>query len=208
MHSAPIDQVLADLRTPDVAKQVPALEDFFSSVYDGISDSDKREVLMATLSAFESSSDRFLIGPWIPRFGDEAVIPLENLFTHTSIPEVRILSALLLLPMGSSVGVSVIVQEVESNGTYRIIAAYALTKAGVTDHVPAMIDALRQFEVITSHEFPATEDDDVLHLLELLGRLRVALPNDIRRKLADLSAPQFFQKAIQSYDVAEKTGHH
>jgi len=201
MVSPDVSRIVADLQGTDLARQVEALEKFFALPTASVSNTDRRAVLIAGVKAMEASGNPYPIAERLLRFGEEAVSPLSDLLARNPSPEVTTLAALILVNNGSRLGVPALVAEVERGGDYTIPASFALGNAGFADHVPAIIERLRRWPMPPTHEFPTADDDRALTLLEVLSKLRVPLPDDIRRKYVDPQAPQFFRLAVERHRV-------
>jgi len=205
MHLFDVSHLVTDLQGTDFVRQAQALEKFFALPETSVKESERRAVLAAGVKALETSSQPFLIAERLSRFRDEAIQPLLDLLARNPSPEVTTLAALILVNNGSLLGVPVLVAEVERGGEFITLASFALANAGITDHVPAIIEQLRHYQVTADREFPSTEDDRVLNLLDVLSKLRVPLPDDIRQKFADPQAPRFFHLAIEQHHTGGST---
>lgn len=195
MLTATLSQILSDIHSLAPERQQGALDTFFSLAYSEIDITSRREVLSAALSALERSNDPYFLAQRVARFGDEVILPLSELLANTSSQELKTLAALILLSKGSRVGVTDLVREIEQEGVYRTIASSTLTNAGVTEHVPAILNRLRRYSP-TYNEIPTTGDDEALSLLRVLKHLQIRIPEDIRKKFSDPSIPNYFRTAI------------
>ncbi len=196
-----VNRLIGDIQGSDLARQVGALEEFLALPTTSVSDSDRQAVLVAGVRALEESSNPYPIAERLARFREEAVPPLESLLSRSPSSEAATLAALILVNNGSRLGVPPLVAEVRCGGNYIIPASFALAHAGVADHVPAIIEKLRQYPITPTREFPATEDDCVLNLLDVLNKLRVPLPEDIRLKFSEPQVPQYFRSAVERHHV-------
>ncbi len=198
-------EILADLQGSALASQVLALEKFFALPPASISDASRRVLFRASVRAMETASDPYLLAERLLRFRGEAVPLLLDLLTRTPSSEVRILASLILVNNGSKVGVPALVEEIERGGDYLIMASYALANAGFCDHAPVLIDRPRRWSRPPCRDIPTTDDDLLLSLLDVLHKLRVPLPEDIRQKFSDPRASRFFRLAAERHDVGGST---
>lgn len=198
-----LQSCLSELQASDSDRQVTALDKFFQLHSTAVSESDRHAVLMGAVKTLEASDNPYPIAERLLRFREEAVSPLSDLLARSPSSEVTTLAALILVTNGSRLGVPALVAEVERDGDYIILASFALANAGVTDHVPAIIERLHRWPVPLNREFPTAEDDMALTLLEVLKKLRVPLPEEIRRKFSDPRVPQLFHSAVEKYNIDE-----
>jgi hypothetical protein len=172
---------------------------FFALPATSVSDADRQAVLIAAVKAMEASSTPYPIAERLLRFREGAITPLSDLLARNRSSELTTLAALILVNNGSRLGVPTLVTEVERGGDYLVMASLALANAGFTDHVPAIIERLRRWSMPRDREFPTAQDDVVLSLLDVLNKIRMPLPDDIRRKFADPQAPKFFRLAVERH---------
>jgi len=201
MSISAVGQIIADLQGIDLARQVDALEKFFLLPTVSVSESDRQAVLTVAVNALEKSTNPYPIAERLLRFREEAVPPVADLLARNPSQEVKTLAALILINNGSRLGVPALVEEVDRGGDYLVTASLALANAGVIDHASTIIERLRRCSVPPLREFPTAEDDVVLALITVLRKLRVPLPEDIRRKFCDPQAPWFFRSAVEQHNV-------
>ncbi|MFO0852424.1 MAG: hypothetical protein U0871_28265 [Gemmataceae bacterium] len=201
MNDFNLKSCLSELQSTDSDRQVTVLDRYFRLPIAVVSDADRQAVLLEAVKALEKSDNPYPIAERLLRFREEAVPAVAELLARNPSPEVTTLAALILVNNGSRLGVPDLVAEVERGGDYLVTASLALANAGFTDHIPAIIERLRQWPMPPDREFPTTEDDVVLSLLDVLCKLRVPLPDDIRRKLLDPRGPQFFRSAVERHHV-------
>lgn len=196
MQPFSVSRLVESLCANDLASQVEALDRFFSLPTGAVSNSERRDVMTASVKALEASSNPYPIAERVVRFGPDAIPLLVDLLNRSKSAEVKTLVALILVNNGSHVGVPVLVQEIERGGSYDMIASLALSNAGITDHAQAVIERLRECPVPPVSEFPATEDEVILGLIKCLKRLQIPLPTDLRSKFSAPNVSQFFREAV------------
>lgn len=198
MSKFQIEQVLHCLRYGSPSSKLDAMDTYLSIPSNSVSTSDQRKVLEAALKAMEDTTNGPFVAERLLRFGQLAEQTLIEFMAHTTKPEARVLAALILLNKGYRVGVPVLVQEVEKEGSYRSLASNTLANAGISAHVPAILNRIRNYSTPCLGEFPTTADDEILNLIDTLKRLQVELPEDIKTKFSGPTVPQFFQDAVAS----------
>ena len=174
-----------------------ALDEFFS-LPTSVSKSDRRNVLLESIRALETSTNPYVIAERVLRFRSEAIAPLADLLTRTHSSEVKTLASLILINNRSDVGKTALIEEISREGPYRVMASFALANAGFPDHVPLIVQTLRQYEIVPSREFPSNDDSEIISFFEVLNRLRVQLPDDIKQKYSGSEAPRFFRREVKS----------
>jgi hypothetical protein len=135
----------------------------------------------AAVDALARGPNRFLVAERIHRLGSVCVEPLERLLGTSEDPEARVLAALVLLQLGSHVGVDVLLDAVREQGPDATLAAVWLGKSGVR----AVADIV--VEQLVSSDFRDVDRDlSYVGLLERMGR---ALPVEFVERVRSESAP-------------------
>ena len=197
MNNHNLSSCLLELQSSDSDRQVRALDWYFRLPAATISKTERQAVLLAGVKALEISDNPYPIAERLLRFREEAVPCLSELLTRNTSAEVNTLAALILVNNGSRLGVPALVAEVECGGEFISLASHALANAGFTEHVSAIIDWLRRWPMPPDREFPTGDDDLALSLLDVLNRLQMPLPEDIRQKFSEPGVPAFFRTAIE-----------
>ncbi len=186
MSDLNLSSILSELSTCDSDRQVMALDQYFRLPTSSVSESQNRSVVSAAVKAMEISDNPYPVAEKVLRFGAEKIQPLIDLLARNTSSEVATLAALILVKNNYNQGVPFLVDEVKHSGVYFVIASRALASAGCADHVNYVFEKLRQHTVFLNSEFPSTDDEVALSLLNDLDTLNVQVPSDIRSKLYGL----------------------
>lgn len=197
MEITNIPSILQKLRSCDPDSQMSALDEFFS-LPTSVSESDRRIVLLEAIRALGTSTNPYVIAERVLRFGTDAIAPLIDLLTRAQSSEVKTLASLILINNQSDVGKTALIEEIRREGPYRVMASFALANAGFSDHVPLIVQKLRQYEIVRGCEFPSNDDGEMISFFEVLNQLRVQLPDDIKQKYSGSEAPRFFWDSVKS----------
>jgi HEAT repeat protein len=172
MISLNLNSVMEDLGTPQVEKQVPALEQAAEIV---------NSVAREAVETLRRGPNRFLVAERLNRLGSVVVPHLERLLKESDDSETRILAALVLLQFDSRVGVPCLLDAVNQDEDYAGLVAEHLAKAGIDQAIEPIIKRLRNCKL--------QEVDLVLSLLDALAKLGGILPYDLQQRLSDVDVP-------------------
>jgi hypothetical protein len=166
------DRIIERLGSNDPAEQGTAMTDA-RTAFDAVAD--------AAVSALERGPNRFIIAERLHPLGSILVPRLEKVVQQANAEEARILASLVLLQLGSKLGVPVLLQAVEHNWSYAGLSAAHLARAKVIDAAPIIISRL--------WATPLEEVDLCVRLIDALKGLGVALPPDLDSKLRQEGVP-------------------
>lgn len=175
MDTLNLDTVLARLESDYPSEQAAALDDATAI----LKDFGKRLV-----DRFVRSDDRFIIWERLARFGPFVIEPLKEVLLHTADPELRGLSATVLLKLGDKSGVPALLEIISSNETVLCQAATCLAEAQITEAGDRIIERLRSLTFT-----------EKLHIIEIqclltaLKKLGGVLPSDLIERFQGSDAP-------------------
>jgi hypothetical protein len=92
-------------------------------------------------------SARYLIFERLGRFGSLIVEPLEQLLVRSDDHELRVLTAVALLSLGSRAGLEVVLDAVRADDPLVCVAARVLADTGVDEAQPRIEEAVYQCEI-------------------------------------------------------------
>jgi len=120
---------------------------------------------------FVHCNDRFIIWERLYRFGPFVTEPLKEVLSQTDDPELRGLSAMVLLKLGDKTGLPVLLEIISTGEELLCLAASRLIEAHIIEAADRMIERLRGLEMAKTYHIQC-----LLAALERLGR---ALPSDL-----------------------------
>lgn len=167
-----IDQIVERLEGSDPAEQIGAMADATAAL---------ERVAKAAVATLDRGPHRFLIAERLHSLGSILAPYLEELLQKTANEEARILSAVVLLQLGSLVGVPVLLKAVERNEEYAALGAAHLARARVHSALPVIIARLRAT--------PLENVDLSVSLLLALKELGAAIPLDLAEELKREGVP-------------------
>lgn len=170
-----LSTALARLESDSPEEQAAALDEATAML---------KEFGRRVVDRFVRCDDRFIIWERLARFGPFVVDPLKEVLAHTADPELRGLSATVLLKLGDKTGVPVLLDIVSSDETLLCQAAARLAEAQVVEAADRMIERLRSLEF--------TKRLDILGiqcLLVALKKLGRTLPADLLERFQSSDAP-------------------
>ena len=150
-------------------------------------------ISVIAVEMFKESSFAIPIAEVLSRFGEEIISPLTKFVEQSGHSEAKLLASLILLQRGIPVGVTLLLQEIASQGEYSLASARALTTAGVRAHIPLLIECVRRRPIGPNDSFPTPEQDELLTIIRLLVEMDVSIPSDIYGRLTATDAPVFLR---------------
>jgi hypothetical protein len=185
MNKLDLYQTVENLESGELEKQVCALEGAVEIV---------NLLAFKTVETFEKASHKFPIADRLYRFGSIMVPHLEQLLEKTEDLETKILAAVVLLRLGSQVGVDVLLNAISRDKQYPCLAASCLAAAGIKIAINPISDRLRN----ASFE----EIDLIVGLLTALEELNGEIPPDIYRLFTVADAPWQIKAIIQDRELS------
>ena len=167
-----LEELRSTLLSDDLEKQIPALDQACTLV---------QEIITITIQMLENGRQRFLVAERLHRLGPSAIEPLQSLLVRSNESEVKILVSLVLLQLGSKVGVDELLQALVIDRDYVVLIARHLAKSQIYESVDRIISRLRIAD--------STEIDLIVGLLDALVELRVEVPGDLLNHFAQPSMP-------------------
>lgn len=150
-----IDNLIADLSSDDIERQATAIERAGVLTH---------HLAHLSVDALRRGPERYVVAERLAQLGSVVVAPLEELQTQTADAEVRTLSALVLLQLGSHRGVPWLLEVLEDHRyAYACATANGLARAGVRTARSAILTRLQ--------ECPVSEYDLIVCLLLALQQL-------------------------------------
>jgi hypothetical protein len=132
------------------------------------------------VDAFKRGPERLFVAERLYRFGSVVMTPLEKLLETSEDSELRILASMVLLQLGSTVGVPWLLNAIVNDDEYACMAAMRLAEAGIVDAGDGIVARLRSCEL---------EMDGVVGLLFALEKLGHEIPLDLRKRFAAPDVP-------------------
>ncbi len=139
----------------------------------------------AAVYALQNGQDRYFVAERLPNFGSIIMEPLQALLKESADAEVKVLASLVLLRLGSKVGVPDLLQAVltEPVDRYAALIVDRLAACGVSETSEAVINRLRQLslkEIDLGKSFESNANKDfVVASLHALQTLNLPLPQDL-----------------------------
>jgi len=180
-HPANLDQELEWLKSANAAEQIPALE----AVVELTS-----YAVQQAVNALEGPHP-FLVAERLHRFGTVAIPPLEIMLRNTADPETRILAALVLLQLGSRLGVPCLLEGIHTSPNYACLSAKHLAQSGIAEAADVAIQRLRVCRL--------DEIDLILCLIDCLKTLNREIPADIRDRLTGADVPRLLRLGLSQF---------
>jgi hypothetical protein len=149
-----ISESLRKLYSNDIAEQVESMEQLAAAM---------RAIGRHVVRAFADSSNRWVAGERLYKFGQFVVEPLEEIVASIECSEVRILGSLVLGHLGSHAGMPHLLAALPHEDEYLCVIAQHLTRAGVGDAGEMIIARLRAL--------PLSRSDDIVCLVDSLEKL-------------------------------------
>lgn len=133
---------------------------------------------------FVRCEDRFIIWERLARFGPFVIEPLQEVLLQSEDPEVRGLSATILLKLGDKTGVPVLLDIISSDEALLCQAAARLAEAQVVEAGDRMIERLRALQFTKKLDIVGIQC--LLVALKKLGR---TLPADLLERFQSADTP-------------------
>lgn len=181
MMSGSYLRVIEDLDSNQVENQIPALEQATKIV---------NSLAVKAVDALRRGPNRFLVAERLNLLGSVVAPHLEKLLKESDDSETRILAAIVLLQLGSKVGVPCLLDALNKDEEYAGLAAEHLAKVGIKEANYHIINRLRSCKL--------KQVDIVVSLLDALAKLGGILPSDLRERLVASDAPWQIRTMIES----------
>jgi hypothetical protein len=172
MNGIEVDRMISDMTSGQPDRQIPALDQACHLV---------NHLVQIAVDALEAGPERFLVAERLHWLGPTAVGPLEVLLMRTDNSEVRILASLVLLQLGSRVGIHWLLQGVLEDHNYAGLVVGHLAKNGIYEAVDRIVARLRVSD--------AADLDLIVASLDALETLKADLPSDLLTKFTAPSMP-------------------
>lgn len=137
MDDLNLNSVLSRLESDDPGEQAYALDEATAIL---------KEFGRKVVDRFVRCEDRFIIWERLFRFGPFVIEPLQEILLHTEDPELRGLSATVLLKLGDRTGIPILLEIISSDETLLCQAAARLAEAQVVEAADCMIERLRSLD--------------------------------------------------------------
>lgn len=172
MRKLDVYKTLENLESGELEKQVIAVDTAAEIV---------NLLALKTVETFGKAAHKFPLADRLYRFGSIMVPHLEQLLNKTEDSETKILAAVVLLRLGSEVGIDVLLNAISRDEQYPCLAGSCLAAAGIKIAINYISDRLRNatFE----------ETDLIVGLLTALEELNGEIPADIYGRFTVADAP-------------------
>ena len=171
MSLANLNCVITDLSSNQVEKQIAALDKAGEIV----------DVLVRkAVDALKCGPDRLFVAERLYRFGSVVIPPLGDLLEPSDDSEVHILASMVLLQLGSKVGIPWLLDAIVKDDEYACMAAHRLAEAGIADAGSRIVARLRS---------PELDLDQIVSLLSALEHLDHEIPKDLQRQFTAPDVP-------------------
>ena len=163
----------------------------------------------AAVYALQHGQDRYFVAERLHNFGSVIVEPLQALLKESTNTEAKILASLVLLRLGSKVGISILLEAVltEPVDRYASLVVDRLAANSISEASTAIIARLRQFilrEADLGKSFESNADKDfVVSSLHAMQTLNSPLPQDLLTYLTALGIPVEINSLLSSERAAE-----
>jgi hypothetical protein len=159
---------IKDLESNDPDVQLPALDRAFRFV---------RTVTSAAVKTLlHPSVERTIVGDQILKFGSIAIPEIEKLFKTSADRDMKTISALLLLNLGSKEGANHLLTVVRNNEERALLAAITLGAAKIQEAVGPITEMLRDDKI-------GRDPTKVASLIVALRCLTAQMPDDLQHRL-------------------------
>ena len=155
-----------------------------------------QDLVQMVIDAFgKGRDDCFLIAERLHRFGSLIVDPLMQTYERTSSDEVKSLSAIVLLRMGSNDVIQWLLDRilVDPPDPYLCLIVQSLARRNVKEAGGCIISRLRSYDTspsVIGRSFESNRaKDTIVCLLHALDVLDVPIPEDLRRRYSALEIP-------------------
>lgn len=172
MKQTSLEALRANLLSENLEEQIPALDQACKLVED---------IITIAVQMLEKGPERYLVAERLPRLGPTVVEPLQSLLLRSSNSEVKVLASLVLLRLGSEIGMDVLMHALSVDRNYPVLIAEHLAARKVCESADRMISRLRTAE--------PDEIDLIVGFLRALAELRAEIPADLMSRFTQPSMP-------------------
>jgi len=183
MNTFDLKSVITDLESDSTEAQVLAIEAATEIV---------NNLVEKALETFQRSPDRLFIAERLANFGVAIVAPLEKLTNDSNNLEVIILASLVLLQLGSKVGVRKLLDAFLESDDYACLIARHMVKANIDGFGDNIVTRLRLCEI--------EQDKFIVCLLEELKKLNYDLPSDLYSRFSDSHVSADIQYVVRNFN--------
>ena len=163
-------QLRSNLLSEDLERRIPALDQACELV---------QEIVKIGVQMLEKGPARFLVAERLHGLGRTIIEPLQSLLIRSKESEVQILAALVLLQLGSEVGIPVLLQALDTDREYVLLIARHLAANKVDESIDKIVFRLRSAQ--------DSEIDLIVGLLSALRTLEAKVPEDLLRRFEQSS---------------------
>jgi hypothetical protein len=182
-----IDELLQSLVSSDIEKQNIALEKAVEVV----------SVLVQTsVNGIITSSQPWLVAERVVKFGSIALESLQDLYLTAPTEKVKIIAALLLLHLGSEIGVSTLLDCIETDDEYAPLVAGKLAEFCIPGASDKIISRLYKLKADDLKIYANV--DLIVTLLLALEKLKVDLPTTLKQQFGDPQIPWQIRSIIEA----------
>jgi hypothetical protein len=162
-----VNEIFNDFESDEISKRILAIEESCSII---------KTLTDKILDYFKNTSERFLIAERLPSAGRAIVSPLEDLLVESNDREIRILTSLVLLELGSYKGKDILLEAIDFENEYIHLILKSLAGKKVNEAKIKIIDKILRSNV---------EDIDLLiSLLNSLNCFTKVLPDEVINKFS------------------------
>lgn len=187
MSKVNLNSLIEDLDSQQIEQQISAIEETVNII---------ETLAKRAVAALENSPNRFLVAERLNRFGSIIVPHLEQLLDKSKNSEVKILASLVLLQQNSQAGISILLNAIESDREYAVLAAQNLATAEIKDAIEPICDRLRNSNL--------AEIDLIVSLLDSLNKLNAKLPQDLYQSLSTDNVPWQIETKLKEQYLSVK----
>jgi hypothetical protein len=181
MNNLDITQIMKDLESSQIERHIPAVEKAAEIVRNLKKQENTsklvNQLVTKAIETFQNSSHPFLVSDRLSDLGESAIPHLENILMESNNSELNILAAVVLLNLGSKAGISILLDAVLYDESYHMWAAHCLTRHGIKEAIPLIINRLRKCEI-------SKENDAIVSLLASLEESDGELPPDLHERFS------------------------
>ncbi|MEM8721919.1 MAG: hypothetical protein AAGE84_21920 [Cyanobacteria bacterium P01_G01_bin.39] len=189
MSQVNLNSLMENLDSPQISRQIPAMDEATAIV---------ETLAIKAVDSLKTSSNPFLVAERLGRFGSVIVPHLEMLIQDSHNWEVKILASLVLLQLNSQVGVPILLNAIEDNEEYAILAAQHLAQANVKEAIQLIWNRLRKSKL--------EQVDLIESLLASLSRLNRKLPQDLWQRFTANEMPwEIKTMCLNNFSVVENS---
>ena len=182
-------ELRSNLLSEDLERKIPALDAACELV---------QEVVKIGVQILEKGPERFLVAERLHRLGPTIIEPLQSLLIRSNESEVQILASLVLLQLGSEVGVSTLLQALEIDRRYVLLIARHLAANKIHDSIDRIVFRLRGAD--------DSEIDLIVGLLTALGTLEAKVPEDLLERFEQSSMPWQVRRVVEKISRQSSAG--